>query len=256
MMMSTQQETFNRLHQTDPRLNIFICLGLVILSFSANAWQPLSATVFGCLVLIVAANTPWQKIWTTWWSLRWLLLFTVLMHLLLSPGRLLLGSRWLSLDGLLQGLFVSTQLSVAMISAMLLSLSTTVEDLTAALVWYLKPFARFGLPVESWHKQVLLVLNFLPIVRAEFLATQTAQNNRAQWSITGALDRWVMRVEHLLDRLIVQAESLSERILTDQPARQRISDWPPLTSLLVNQAWIGLLIIGFLVLYSLLSSLS
>ena len=255
-MMSTQQQTVNRFHQADPRLNVFICLGLVILTFSANSWQPLLATVLGCLFLIIAANTPWQTIWTTWWSLRWLLLFTVLMHLLLSPGRLLLGSRWLSLDGLLQGLFVSTQLSVAILSGMLLSVSTNVEDLTAALVWYLKPFAKLGCPVDSWHKQVSLVLNFLPIVRAEFLATQDGQDNRGQWSVAGALDRWVRRVQSLLDRLIVQAERLSEQILTDQNAGQRTPDWPPLKSVLVSQVWVGLMIIGFLVLYSLLSSLS
>jgi energy-coupling factor transport system permease protein len=48
------------------------------------------------------------------------------------------------------GLRTSTLIFTVIHSVNLVLITTTPEDLVWGLSWYLKPFAVFGLPVESW----------------------------------------------------------------------------------------------------------
>lgn len=243
------EQTESFLHRLDPRLKVPVCLGLVILAFAARSWFALALVILGTLFLIVQSRTPAGSLWSTWWSLRWLLLFTLLMHLVLSPGRMLFGSRWLSLDGLLLGAFTCTQLTVAVLCAMLLSVTTPAERLAAAIAWFLAPLKHLGCPVDDWHRQVLLVFKFLPIVREEYLATRVVDQGKRHGSLTQSLQRWVERLKSLLDALIERADKLSRALVSGEQEWALPAAWPPLQPLAGQNGRVVLSGLFFLIVY-------
>lgn len=220
------EESF--LQRLDPRLMVPLCLGLVILVFAAHSLFALILVSAAGLLLAMLAKTPWEKLWRTWWSLRWLLLFTLLMHFFLSPGRMLFGSRWLSLDGLLLGSFICAQLSVAVLCGMLLSLTLSAEKLAATITWFLTPLKRLGCPVDDWHRQTFLVLSFLPIVREEYLALREGESGRSHVSMSSSLKLWVERLRALLDSLVERADELARETIEGRSEGSPLLSWLPL----------------------------
>jgi energy-coupling factor transport system permease protein len=160
-----QAETF--LHRVDPRLKLFSCLFLVALSFSASAWIELIP------VLVTVAAAAWsarpfsRRILQILWLLRWLLLFTLLLHLFFSSGKTLWGVSWLSLDGLLLGAFVGLQVSMAVAASTLLGITTSTLDLSLAFGWFVRPLGVMGFRTVEWQKIILQALDFIPLVHAE-----------------------------------------------------------------------------------------
>lgn len=208
--------------QLDVRLKLPLLLGLVIMAFAALNWFALGLVVTGCLMLCWLSRVPGREFVLTWWTLRWLLLFSLLLHLFLTPGHTLFGLRWLSRDGLNQGLFVVIQISFALTIAMLLSRTTPVERLAAAFAWFMKPFRHFGCPVDEWRKQLLLVLKFLPLVRQEYLAT-AVDPTRGSFA-----HQWLNRTIRMLDRLLEQADAMATRVAVGEEQLADDADWPPL----------------------------
>ena len=196
----------------DPRLKILVCFGLVALTFAASRWQALTFIALVLFGLSLAAQLPWAAVARAWWRLRWLLLFTILLHLLFSPGEVLLGSRWLSYDGLLRGLFVASQISLALLAALLLSLTLSPEQLVGACGWFLAPLALFRFPVRSWQTQMLLVLKFIPRIQSAALVGPNLDGPGAPGGLKARVNRLADRLILVFDRLIDEAEILARRV--------------------------------------------
>ena len=79
------------LHRADARLKLLVCGGLAILAFAAGSWPRLAVAGAALVALAAAARCGPAWMLRTLWPLRWLLLFTLLLHLLLSPGYTLFG---------------------------------------------------------------------------------------------------------------------------------------------------------------------
>lgn len=200
----------------DIRLKLPACLGLTIMAFAASGWYQLLIVLITIAVAALFSGMPAVSLLKGVWSLRWLLLFTLLLHLLLSPGYTLFGSRWLSLDGLLRGLFVNGQIVTAFIAALLLSLSSHPEELAAAFGWYLKPLRRLNLPIDLWQEQLGLVLHFVPLVRAEFAARPKADPGRVRSLRTPFWAHCQSHLVDMIDRLICLADAQAHRLLAGE----------------------------------------
>jgi energy-coupling factor transport system permease protein len=157
--------------------------------------------------------------------LRWLLLFTLLLHLLLSPGYTLFGVAWLSRDGLLRGLLTCSQLAIATLAAALLTFTTTAERTSLACGWLLAPLARLGCPVRQWEELMALVLRFFPLMREELRTTVVA--GEASWSRRIML--WEERLLPLFDRLVERADALACRVAAGEETLLSAVPLPPLS---------------------------
>ena len=170
-MTATEQGLYKAgdslLHRLDPRVKVVSCLLLVVLAFAASEW----AELFLLLAFVVMAFwlfPPLQSsILQLSWMLRWLLLFTLLTHLLFSPGRTLWGISWLSLDGLLRGSFVCVQMLMAVAMSALMAVTTTTRNLSRAFGWFVQPLQWLGCRTDEWQKMLLLTLDFIPVVQSE-----------------------------------------------------------------------------------------
>jgi len=183
----------------DPRLKIALLLMLIVTIFAAPGFS--SLLVVGILVVGLFV---WQRpIFTQFIQrlryLRWLLLFTLLMHLFFTPGRVLLGLRLLSYDGLLRGMMVDLQLALALFFTLFFSVVTTPSAVAWGAARILSPLKRLGFHVDEASGLVGLVLHFLPQV-FELGAPLAMQVKQAEQ-------------RSLMERFQILAKSLGDAIL-------------------------------------------
>jgi len=243
----TSSHAESPLHRADARLKLLVCGGLAIVAFAAGSWSrlALAGTVLVALAAAARCGPGWML--RTLWPLRWLLLFTLLLHLFLSPGYTLFGVAWLSRDGLRLGLLTCGQLGVAALAAALLTLTTSAERTSQACGWLLLPLARLGCPVRRWQELMTLVLHFFPLLREELRAT--AAPGGGSWTMR--VTAWEERLLPLFDRLVTRADHLARRVAA---GHERLLSAEPLpacrvrthTDLLLLVAGVGMLLLGLL----------
>lgn len=204
------------LHRLDPRVKVLAVPLLVMATFAATRPRQLAALSLAAGGAWLLAQLPAGGIPRLVWTLRWLLLFTLLVHLLFAPGHTLFGISWLSADGLVTGLLTCWRLLLALLCAALLAASTPPAALAAALSWLLRPLERVGLPVAAGAEMVLLVLYFIPRLRGEALdlyGGRVADEGGMPPSGYLRRGRFVCRMLlPLLLRLVDRADELARRL--------------------------------------------
>ena len=198
------------LHLLDPRVKLLLLVLLIVSLFAAPGSVRLSVLAVVALSGVWTCRIPLQQVAGKLWSLRWLLLFGLLIHLFFTPGRTLFGTSWLSYDGLLRGLTLDLQLILALIFSYLLAVSTSPTALSVGLSRLLAPLEPVGVPVRESGGLLLLVMHFLPLVRSE--AAQIQQHQPC----SGLFDRvrtLVAMVGPLLVRLVDRADALAHEIV-------------------------------------------
>lgn len=199
------------LHSFDPRLKLLLLCTLMACLFSATSgWRLLLLLSFWLAGARYCAD-GWRAGLKVLGMLRWLLLFTLLLHLFFTPGRTLFGTSWLSYDGLLRGLLIDSQLLLAVLFSMLLAWTTKPEQLAWGLTSLLSPLQRFGLPVREAGGLLLLVLQFFPIIRDEVAELQS-ETDLPQRGLAGIKAKAAMVVPLLL-RLVDRADQLAVEIV-------------------------------------------
>jgi energy-coupling factor transport system permease protein len=224
------------LYRLDPRVKVSSCLLLVVLTFAATDWTELFPLLVTLGVAAWLTSPQAASLWRVCWALRWLLLFTLLMHLLMSSGRTLWGIRWLSLDGLLTGLFICAQMLMAIMVSALLAITTSTETLSRTFAWFMQPLQWLGCKTEEWQKILLLTMDFVPIVQQEIRACgtlpggihaagDTSRSDAGRWSI------WSQKLHGLLLRLVDRGDLIAHRIAGERDTLSPPESLPPLMPL-------------------------
>lgn len=200
------------LHRLDPRLKLGLLLLLIVTLFAVPGPVQLILLSVLCGFGLLSCRVPFVQALVKLSRLRWLLLFTMLLHLFFTPGRTLFGTSWLSLDGLLRGLTVDLQLVLALIFSYLLARTTSPSDLAWGLTRLLAPMSRFGVPVREAGGLLLMVLHFLPLVREEVGSLSRGEPGTG---FIGRIRSAMGLIGPLLLRLVDRADSLAHDIVSD-----------------------------------------
>lgn len=206
------QEGDSLLHRLDPRFKLVLLLLLIVSLFATpGSYRLLLLLVIGVSGLL-SCRISCAQVLKKLLSLRWLLLFSLLLHLFFTPGRTLLGTSWLSYDGLLRGLTVDLQLMLSLVFSYLLALTTPPAALAWGLTRLLFPLGRFGVPVRESGGLLLLVLHFIPLVREEAILLQQKKHI---FGFLGRVRSAAGLIGPLVLRLVDRADSLAHEIVTD-----------------------------------------
>lgn len=218
------------LHHLDPRVKMTAALVVVMLGFAASSWWQLAVLLVlgGCATVLFSPAVP--SVLSLLARLRWLLLFTLLIYLFFSPGRTLWGVTWLSLDGLLAGIFVCLQMTLAVQAAVVVAVTTPLEALAGAFGWFVSPLARLGCRTDEWQEILLMALGFLPLVQAETRAARDAQSPRVEKarSLQAFGPRWLETLRTVLQRLLDQADQTAHRLAADLEPQASPTLLPPI----------------------------
>ncbi len=200
----------------DPRLKLLVLLLLVVSVFSARHFATLIPPALLAGLLIAWQPAMVRGLLRRIAYLRWLLIFTLLLHLFLSPGRTLFGLRLLSYDGLLRGLFVDAQLMLAMFFTLVFALTTP----PAAVAWgasrLLRPLERLGLTIADAGGLLSLVLHFLPQVFAQGEPLLKRARRVQMQGLQGRLQRIAQLTGDLVLELVEQADRLAAEMAAGQ----------------------------------------
>jgi energy-coupling factor transport system permease protein len=200
------------LQRLDPRLKLILLLSLVITIFSVSDFGGLFCVGFAALGLLVWQPSILGRFLRRLVYLRWLLLFTLMLHLFLTPGRTLFGLRMLSYDGLLRGMMVDLQLSLALFFTLCLGLFTAPMAVAWGAERLLRPLQRLGLPVSESGALLVLVLYFLPQVFQQGGPLVRKIRQQEKRGLVESLHQLARLVGDMVLALVEQADSLARDI--------------------------------------------
>lgn len=200
-------------------MKVLSCLLLVALGFAAKGWLQLSLLLATIVLAVILTSHGYDRLWRVCWMLRWLLLFTLLMHLLFTSGRTLWGVSWLSFDGLLMGVFVSVQMLMAVVTSVLLAMTTSTEELSWAFGWFVRPLQCLGCKPHEWQQLLSLTMALLPVVQTEIRACSTAEaedhDGPAERTLLGRWSAWTQKLYGLLLRLADRGDAIAHDLAVE-----------------------------------------
>lgn len=195
-------------HRLDPRTKLIAVLcqmtGLLI-SFKPSV---LLMFVMVTALMVWSSRLPILLVLKNLRPFIWLFLFTLLVHMFWTDGKVIakvpLLNAAITAEGATLGLIYSVRLALLIVIAALLTLSTSPVELTDALERLLKPLRRFRAPVHEIVMMLTLSLRFIPTLLEEAQRIKNAQLSRGV-SFDGSLLKRAKNVVPLILPLFFSA---------------------------------------------------
>lgn len=140
----------------------------------------------------------------------WILSFTILFNLFLSPGNVIfsIGSLNATQDGLKIGLYYTLRILTIIISAGIFAMTTSPEEFEEAVVFVLYPLKKIKFPLGEFTLILSLTLRFVPIITFETRRIILAQKLRGA-KFNGNI---IQRIKALSSVIIPLIYSLFKRV--------------------------------------------
>ncbi|MDR0948029.1 MAG: energy-coupling factor transporter transmembrane protein EcfT [Lachnospiraceae bacterium] len=194
-------------HRLDPRVKLSgTLLFLISLFFFRNFWGFLVAAVF-LAVVIKISKVPFRYMIKGMRAILFLLLFTVILNLFLTPGTPLL-TFWkltITIEGLRIAAFMALRLTFLIIGSSIMTLTTTPSNLTDGLEKMLSFLKPLKVPVHEVAMMLSIALRFIPILLEETDKIMKAQLARGADFESGNLMKRVKAMVPLLVPLFISA---------------------------------------------------
>lgn len=133
------------IHKLDPRLKLLAVLTLIVALFFINTFWGYLPMLVLLLTTIRIAKLPIKMVLKGLKPLWFLIIFTLLLHVLFTSGGDVLISIWIitiESNGVYQGFFMGTRLALLVVNTSILTLTTSPIALTDALESLLSPFKK------------------------------------------------------------------------------------------------------------------
>lgn len=210
------------LHRLDPRTKFVSILVLMIAALSTSSFASLLLCCGFLGMAMVLSGLPTSLVLRNLRPFLWLFLFTFALHALLTPGPPLWRVPYTDLavtsQGLRRGIFFSLRLSVVIVMASLLTLTTSPLELTGGLARLFKPLRRFGFPAHELAMMVTISLRFIPVLIDEAERLRKAQLARGA-DFSGGPIRRARNLIPLLVPLFLSAFARADRLALAMESR-------------------------------------
>lgn len=169
------------LHDMDPRVKLLLTLALMVVLFVAQNPFGLAVCAVFILGFYAIAGIPPGSALRSIAPLLFIVVITALLNLFFIQGGNVLFEWWIiriSEAGFESAAFIGTRVLLLLLSASLLTLTTTTLDITDAFDHLLRPFTRIGVPAHELSMMMGLALRFLPQFTIELRTIYRAQISR------------------------------------------------------------------------------
>ncbi|ERN51071.1 energy-coupling factor transporter transmembrane component T family protein [Alkalihalophilus marmarensis] len=210
------------LHKLDPRSKLISVFILLIIIFFADNWFS-SLLLVGLTVMLMAiSKVPLLFLYRGLRPILWLVLFTLILHILLTkegPVLMTLGPIAIHEGGVLNGLFIATRLLTLVMLTSLITLTTSPIDLTDGLESLFTPLKKVGLPAHELALMMSIALRFIPTFMQETEKILKAQMARGVDFSSGPISKRVKALLPLLVPLFISAFKRAEDLALAMEAR-------------------------------------
>ncbi|ABO48796.1 cobalt transport protein [Desulforamulus reducens MI-1] len=177
------------IHHMDPRAKLLAMPLIIAAVLLANHRLGYLITATMVFLAVALARVPMVSFLRGMKFLWLFLLISLILQTLTYPGEVLWqwGFLAVSREGLLLGLKLAYQLTLLILTAMLLTMTTTPVNLTGALEKLFQPFKPLGLPAHELAMMMAIALRFIPTLLEEAEAIMKAQQARGGSIAAGKL---------------------------------------------------------------------
>lgn len=209
------------LHRMDPRAKILCTMIFIVAIFLANnLWSYLLVAGFTFLA-IAMSGVPASLIWKAIKPLWIILVFTMGIHVLTTPGNELFTWNFIHIseEGIRNGLIMTLRLVFLIAFSSLLTYTTSPIVLTDGIEALLMPFKRFGVPAHELAMMMTIALRFIPTLLEETDRIMKAQSSRGADFVNGNLWQRAKNMVPLLVPLFISAFRRADDLATAMEAR-------------------------------------
>lgn len=209
------------LHRLDPRTKILCTMIFICSIFLANNWWSYGLVTLFTGSCIFISRVPWRMIWKSLRPLWLILVFTLMIHVLTTPGTEIfsIGPIHVSEEGLRNGTLMTLRLVFLIAFSSLLTYTTSPIVLTDGIEALLMPFKRIGVPAHELAMMMTIALRFIPTLLEETDRIMKAQASRGADFTTGNLWQKAKGLIPLLVPLFISAFRRADDLATAMEAR-------------------------------------
>jgi len=200
-------QTESVIHRLDPRVKLGGTLLYIISLFVFQGILGYVAAAAFLAVVIRLSHVPFRFMVKGMKAILFLLLFTVVFNLFLTPGQVLV-SFWkltITLEGLKTAATMAVRLTMLIIGSSVMTLTTTPNNLTDGMEKMMKPLKVFKVPVHEVAMIMSIALRFIPLLLEETDKIMKAQIARGADFESGSLVKRAKALVPLLVPLFISA---------------------------------------------------
>ena len=210
-------------HRLDPRMKIVIAIIYITAIFFAADIYTLSGIFVINTMIIILAGIPFIIIIKALKPLVFILVFTVVVNVFMSPGESLIfefGFVKIYSDGLLNALFMVIRLiSLVSATSVFISYTTSPTMLTEAIEQLLWPLKKIRLPIHEFAMLMTIALRMIPVLIEETEKIINAQKARGADFYSGNILKRAKALVPVLIPLIVSAFKRADELATAMECR-------------------------------------
>lgn len=209
------------LHRMDPRAKILCTMIFIIAIFLANNLFSYVLVAAFTFLTIAKSGVPAKLIWKAIKPLWIILVFTMAIHMLTTPGNEFFTWKFIhiSQEGITNGLIMTLRLVFLIAFSSLLTYTTSPIVLTDGIEALLMPFRRFGVPAHELAMMMTIALRFIPTLLEETDRIMKAQSSRGADFVNGNLWQRAKNMVPLLVPLFISAFRRADDLATAMEAR-------------------------------------
>ncbi|MDR1701721.1 MAG: energy-coupling factor transporter transmembrane protein EcfT [Sporomusaceae bacterium] len=209
------------IHKLDPRTKILGVTAYIASIFLAEAYVAYSLLILFALFLIAISGIPPKMVARSVKPLWIIILFTIMVHILSTPGEVIYKLSFLSVtkEGLRQGILMSLRLVLIICVASLITFTTSPISLTDGIERLLNPFRRLGVPAHELAMMMTIALRFIPTLLEEADRIIKAQTARGADFSSGNIFKRAKSLIPILVPLFVSAFRRADELAVAMEAR-------------------------------------
>lgn len=210
------------IHRADPRTKIILSIVFMVVIFMVNTFWTIAAITLFTILAVVISGVPLKYTLKGLKPLLLIIVFSVVINVFATGGTPIANTvplKYITYEGLILALRLTLRLVLFIISASLLTFTTTPILLTDGIEKLLNPFKRVGIPAHELAMMMSIALRFIPTLLEETDKIMKAQAARGADFDTGNLVQRAKSFVPVLVPLFVSAFRRADELATAMEAR-------------------------------------
>ncbi|MBE6916746.1 MAG: energy-coupling factor transporter transmembrane protein EcfT [Ruminococcaceae bacterium] len=210
------------IHRLDPRTKLLLLVVYIVALFMADGFISYGIMLVFLLSVIGISGVPGKAFLRGMKPLVFILVFTAILNLLMTPGETVLVHFWvitITLEGVVRAFFMLARILMLITCTFLLTYTTSPIALTDGLESLLSPLKFVKVPVHELAMMMCIALRFIPTLIEETDKIMSAQKARGADFETGKLMERVKALIPILVPLFISAFRRADDLATAMECR-------------------------------------
>lgn len=209
------------LHKTDPRVKILLTVLIMAVLLIIDTYAGFGLFALFILVVIISSGIPVRYTLKGLKPVLFIIIFTAVINLFSGQGTPIykLGFLKITHEGIDMTIKMTLRLSLLIMTASLLTLTTTPIMLTDGIEKLMNPLRRFGVPSHEIAMMMTIALRFIPTLLEETDKIMKAQAARGADFDTGNIIQRAKSFVPVLVPLFVSAFRRADELANAMEAR-------------------------------------